>query len=104
MASREASAQAINAIALRYPWLIGGSADLSPSTKTNLTFRGADSFEPGQYGGRNVHFGIREHAMGTILNGLALCGLRPYGSSFLILSGCMKPPIRLAAMMELGVI
>lgn len=104
MASREASAQAINAIALRYPWLIGGSADLSPSTKTNLTFGGAASFEPGQYGGRNLHFGIREHAMGTILNGLALCGLRPYGSSFLIFSDYMKPPIRLSAMMELPVI
>ncbi len=104
IATRESSAQAINAIALRYPWLIGGSADLSPSTKTNLTFQGAGSFEPGQYGGRNLHFGIREHAMGTILNGLALCGLRPYGSSFLIFSDYMKPAIRLSALMELPVI
>jgi transketolase len=104
MATRESSAQAINAIALRYPWLIGGSADLSPSTKTNLTFEGAGAFEPGQYGGRNLHFGIREHAMGAILSGLALSGLRAYGSSFLIFSDYMKPTIRLAALMGLPVV
>ncbi|MGO4408874.1 MULTISPECIES: transketolase [unclassified Brevundimonas] len=104
MASRESSAKAINAIAPRYPWLIGGSADLSPSTKTNLTFETAGSFEAGSYGGRNLHFGIREHAMGAILSGLALSGLRAYGSSFLIFSDYMKPAIRLAALMQLPVV
>lgn len=104
MASRESSAKAINAVARRYPWLVGGSADLSPSTKTNLTFEAAGSFEAGTYGGRNLHFGIREHAMGAILNGLALSGLRAYGSSFLIFSDYMKPPIRLAALMQLPTI
>ncbi len=86
------------------PWLIGGAADLAPSTKSNLTFEGAGSFEAGSYGGRNLHFGIREHAMGSICNGIALSGLRPYGSGFLIFSDYMKPPIRLAAIMELPVI
>ena len=104
MASRESSAKAINAIAPHYPWLVGGSADLSPSTKTNLTFEAAGSFESSAYGGRNLHFGIREHAMGAILSGLALSGLRAYGSSFLIFSDYMKPPIRLAALMQLPVI
>ena len=104
MASRDSSAKAINAIGPHYPWLVGGSADLSPSTKTNLTFEAAGSFESSTYGGRNLHFGIREHAMGAILNGLALYGLRAYGSSFLIFSDYMKPPIRLAALMQLPVI
>src|SRR5690606_32888528 len=94
----------INAVAARHPWLIGGSADLSPSTKTNLTFEGAGAFQADAYGGRNLHFGVREHAMGAILNGLALSGLRPYGSSFLIFSDYMKPSIRLAALMRLPVI
>ena len=104
MASRESSARAINAIGPLYPWLVGGSADLSPSTKTNLSFEAAGSFESSAYGGRNLHFGIREHAMGAILSGLALSGLRPYGSSFLIFSDYMKPPIRLAALMQLPVL
>jgi transketolase len=103
-ATRESSARAINAIAVRYPWLIGGSADLSPSTKTNLTFAGAGEFEPGQPAGRNLHFGIREHAMGAVLSGLALSGMRAYGSSFLIFSDYMKPTIRLAVLMGLPVI
>jgi transketolase len=81
--------------------MIGGSADLSPSTKTNLVFEGAGSFEAQKYGGRNLHFGIREHAMGSVVNGMALCNLRPYGSTFLIFSDYMKPPIRLSAIMEL---
>ena len=68
------------------PWLIGGSADLAPSTKTRLTFEGAGDFEAGRYGGRNFHFGIREHAMGAVLNGLSLSKVRPYGSGFLIFS------------------
>ena len=94
----------LNAIAKQVPWLIGGAADLAPSTKSNLTFEGAGSFEAADYAGRNLHFGIREHAMGSICNGMALAGLRAYGSGFLIFSDYMKPPIRLAAIMELPVI
>ena len=86
------------------PWLLGGSADLSPSTKTNLKFEDAGSFEHESYGGRNLHFGIREHAMGAVVNGLALSNLRPYGSTFLIFSDYMKPPIRLSAIMEVPAI
>ncbi len=104
VASRDASQKVLNAIARRVPWLIGGAADLSPSTKSNLTFDGAGSFQAGSYGGRNMHFGIREHAMGSICNGMALSGLRAYGSGFLIFSDYMKPPIRLSAIMELPVI
>jgi transketolase len=102
LASRDASQKVLNAIAPHVPWLLGGAADLAPSTKTNLTFAG--SFEAGHYDGRNFHFGIREHAMGSISNGLAVSGLRPYASSFLIFSDYMKPPIRLSALMELPVI
>jgi len=104
MATRESSGKVINAVAKNYPWMIGGSADLSPSTKTNLTFDGSGSFEAGKYGGRNLHFGIREHAMGSVSNGLALCNLRAYGSTFLIFSDYMKPPMRLSALMELPTI
>jgi len=104
LASRDSSAKVLNAIAAQYPWLIGGSADLSPSTKTNLTFEAAGSFEAATYGGRNLHFGIREHAMGAVLNGLAVSGIRPYGSSFLVFSDYMKPSIRLAALMGLPVV
>jgi transketolase len=104
MASRDSSQKVLNAIAPHVPWLLGGAADLAPSTKSNLTFAGADSFEADNYGGRNLHFGIREHAMGSICNGLALSALRPYGSGFLIFSDYMKAPIRLSAIMELPVI
>ena len=104
LASRDSSAKVLNAIANRYPWLIGGSADLAPSTKTRLTFEAAGDFEAEKYGGRNLHFGIREHAMGAILNGLALSKIRAYGSSFLIFSDYMKPAIRLSALMELPVV
>ena len=104
MATRESSGKVINAIAKNYPWMIGGAADLSPSTKTNMTFDGAGSFEAEKYGGRNLHFGIREHSMGSICNGLALSNLRAYGSTFLIFSDYMKPPIRLSALMELPLI
>jgi transketolase len=104
LASRDASQKVLNAIARRVPWLIGGAADLSPSTKSNLTFDGAGSFAANSYAGRNMHFGIREHAMGSACNGMALSGLRAYGSGFLIFSDYMKPPIRLAAIMELPVI
>lgn len=104
LASRESSAKVLNAIAPRFPWLIGGAADLAPSTKTRLTFDGAGDLEAGSPGGRNMHFGIREHAMGAILNGLVLSGIRAYGSSFLIFSDYMKPPIRLSALMGLPVV
>ncbi len=104
LASRDASQKVLNAIAPHLPWLIGGAADLAPSTKSNMTFQGAGSFGPDNYAGRNLHFGIREHAMGAICNGMALAGLRAYGAGFLIFSDYMKPPIRLAAIMELPVI
>ncbi len=104
LATRDSSQKVLNAIAPHVPWLIGGAADLAPSTKTNLTFQGAGSFEAGHYGGRNLHFGIREHAMGSIANGIALSGMRSYGSTFLIFSDYMKPPIRLSAIMELPVL
>ncbi|HET6726135.1 MAG TPA: transketolase [Gammaproteobacteria bacterium] len=102
IASRAACGKVLNAIAPHYPWLIGGAADLASSTKTTLTDEG--DFEAGSYGGRNLHFGIREHAMGAILNGLALSKIRAFGSTFLIFSDYMKPPVRLAALMELPVI
>jgi transketolase len=104
LASRDSSAKVLNAIAPNYPWLVGGSADLAPSTKTRLTFEGAGDLEAGKPGGRNLHFGVREHAMGAILNGLALSKLRAFGSGFLIFSDYMKPPIRLCALMGLPVI
>ncbi len=104
MATRDSSQKVLNAIGPHVPWLIGGAADLSPSTKSNMTFQGAGSFEAGEYGGRNLHFGIREHAMGAIVNGMATYGLRSYGSTFLIFSDYMKAPIRLSAIMELPVI
>jgi transketolase len=104
LASRDSSAKVLNAIAPRYPWLIGGAADLAPSTKTRLNFEGAGDLEHDSPGGRNLHFGIREHAMGAIVNGLALSNIRPYGSTFLIFSDYMKPPIRLGALMELPVV
>ena len=101
MASRESSSIVENAIAERLPWLIGGAADLAPSTKTRMTFDGAGDFERASYGGRNLHFGIREHAMGAAVNGMALAKLRPFGSGFLIFSDYMRNPIRLSALMEL---
>ena len=104
LASRESSQKVLNAIAKRVPWLIGGAADLAPSTKSNLTFDGAGSFDADNYGGRNLHFGIREHVMGSACNGIALSGMRAYGSGFLIFSDYMKAPIRLSAIMELPVI
>ena len=104
LATRDSSGKVLNAIAAKFPWLIGGSADLAPSTKTHLSFDGAGELEADTPGGRNLHFGVREHAMGSILNGLALSGIRAFGSSFLIFSDYMKPPIRLAALMELPVV
>jgi transketolase len=104
VAGRDASAKVMNAVAKNVPWLVGGAADLAPSTKTRLTFDGAGDFEAGQYSGRNFHFGIREHSMAAILNGLSLTKLRPYGSGFLIFSDYARGAIRLAAIMELPVI
>jgi len=104
MAGRDSSAKVLNAVAQKIPWLLGGAADLAPSTKTRLTFDGAGDFSATSRGGRNFHFGIREHAMGAILNGLSLTKLRPYGSGFLIFSDYARPPIRLSALMELPVI
>ncbi len=104
LATRDSSGKVLNAIAARYPWLVGGAADLAPSTKTRLNFEGAGDLEPDHPGGRNLHFGIREHAMGAILNGLAVSKLRAFGSSFLIFSDYMKPPIRLSALMGVPVI
>jgi len=102
MAGREASAKVENAVAPRVPWLIGGAADLAPSTKTLMNDE--RSFEAGNYGGRNFHFGIREHAMGAVLNGMALSKLRVFGSGFLIFTDYMRPPMRLAALMDLPVV
>jgi transketolase len=104
VASRSASGKVLNSIAPHYPWLIGGAADLAPSTKTDLSFDGAGDFEPGTYAGRNLHFGIREHAMEAAVNGLALSKLRAYGSTFLIFSDYMKPALRLSALMRLPTI
>ncbi len=104
VASRDASASVLNAVAKHVPWLIGGSADLTPSTKTRLTFEGAGDLSSQHYGGRNLHFGIREHAMGAILNGLSLCKVRPYGSGFLIFTDYARPALRLSALMEIPVI
>jgi transketolase len=101
MATRESSGKVLNAIAERIPWLLGGSADLAPSNKTKLGFDGAGTLQPGSPGGRNLHFGVREHGMGAICNGLALSGLRPFGATFLVFSDYMRPAIRLAALMEL---
>ena len=103
VATRVASGTVLNAIAAKLPNLIGGSADLAPSNKTFV--KGGEVFQAGHYAGRNFHFGVREHGMGSILNGMALHGgVMPYGGTFLIFSDYMRPPIRLAAMMELKVI
>jgi transketolase len=104
LATRESSSKVLNALAKNVPWLMGGAADLYPSTKTRLTFDGAGDFEAGQYQGRNFHFGIREHGMGAIVNGMTLCKIRPYGSTFFIFTDYMKPPMRLSALMEIPAI
>ena len=104
MATRVSSGKVLNAVAKHVPWLIGGAADLAPSTKTTMTFEGAGDFEAGSYGGRNFHFGVREHAMGAIMNGIALVKLRAFGAGFLIFSEYGRMPIRLAALMEIPVI
>jgi transketolase len=104
VAGREASGKVLNVLARNVPWFIGGSADLGPSTKTLLTYEGAGDVEAATPGGKNLHFGIREHAMAAILNGLALSKLRPFGATFLIFSDYARPAIRLAALMELPVV
>ena len=104
IAGREASGKALNVLAQNIPWLLGGSADLGPSNKTTLTFEGAGDFQAGSPGGRNLHFGIREHAMGAVMNGLSLSKLRPFGGTFFIFSDYARPAIRLSALMELPTI
>ncbi|MGE3885542.1 MAG: transketolase [Vicinamibacterales bacterium] len=104
VSGRDASGAVLNALARHVPWLLGGSADLAPSTKTRLTFRGAGDYGDTDRAGRNIHFGVREHAMGAVLNGLALSKLRPFGSQFLIFSDYSRPTLRLSALMELPVI
>jgi transketolase len=104
MASRVSSGKVLNQIAKHVPWLIGGSADLAPSTNTLLTYEKVGDFLPDNHAGRNLHFGIREHAMGSILNGMVLSGLRAYGATFFVFSDYMRPPVRLAALMGLPVI
>ena len=104
IAGRDASGKVLNALAQNIPWLLGGAADLGPSTKTTLKVPGAGDFEPENPGGRNLHFGVREHAMTAIVNGLSLSKLRAFGASFLIFSDYARPAIRLSAIMELPTI
>ena len=101
VAGREASGKVLNVLAQNVPWFLGGSADLGPSNKTTLTFAGAGDLQAASPGGRNLHFGVREHAMGSIMNGLSLTKLRPFGATFFIFSDYARPAIRLSALMEL---
>ena len=101
LAGREASGKVLNVLAQNVPWFLGGSADLGPSNKTTLTFAGAGDLQAATPGGRNLHFGVREHAMGSIMNGLSLTKLRPFGATFFIFSDYARPAIRLSALMEL---
>ena len=102
IATRESDSKVLNAVAKNVPWLLGGAADLYPSTKTLIN--GETDFEKGNYKGRNFHFGIREHTMGAIVNGMVLSGLRAYGATFLIFTDYMRPPIRLSALMDIPAI
>ena len=104
IASRDSSGHVLNAVAQNVPWLVGGAADLAPSTKTRLAFDGAGDFSPGDRSGRNFHFGVREFASAAIANGLALSKLRPFWSGFLIFSDYARGAIRLSALMEIPVI
>jgi len=101
IAGREASGKVLNALAKNIPWFLGGSADLGPSNKTTLVFDGAGDFQADSPGGRNLHFGIREHAMAAIVNGLSLSKLRAFGATFFIFSDYARPAMRLSALMEL---
>jgi transketolase len=104
IAGREASSKVLNVLAQNVPWFLGGSADLGPSNKTTLTFPGAGNFQPASPGGKNLHYGIREHAMAAAVNGMSLSKLRAYGATFFIFSDYAKPAIRLSALMELPTI
>ncbi len=104
MASRISSGKVLNGVAKHVPWLIGGSADLAPSTMTNLDFDGSGNFEAGQYDGRNFHFGIREHGMAAALNGMSLSYVRPFGATFFVFTDYLRPSMRLSAIMRLPVI
>jgi transketolase len=104
IAGRDASGRVLNVLAQNIPWLVGGSADLGPSNKTTLNFAQAGDFEPGTPGGRNLHFGIREHTMAAVVNGLSLSKLRAFGATFFIFSDYARPAIRLSALMELPTI
>jgi len=104
VAGRDASGKVLNVLARNVPWFLGGSADLGPSNKTTLTYEGAGSFQPGTPGGKNLHFGIREHAMAAIVNGLSLSKIRAFGATFFIFSDYARPAIRLSALMELPTI
>ncbi|HKA88209.1 MAG TPA: transketolase [Haliangiales bacterium] len=104
IAGRDASGKVLNVLAQNIPWFLGGSADLGPSNRTLLTYPGAGDFEAGSFGGKNVHFGIREHAMAAAVNGLALTKLRAFGATFFIFSDYARPAIRLSALMELPTI
>jgi transketolase len=101
IATRESSGKVLNALAENIPWLIGGSADLATSNKTTLKFEGAGDFQPGEYAGRNLHFGVREHVMGASVNGLIVSGIRAFGATFFNFSDYMRASIRLAALMEI---
>lgn len=101
LAGRDASGQVLNVLAQNVPWFIGGSADLGSSNKTTLKYAGAGDFEAASPGGKNIHFGIREHAMAAAVNGMALSKLRPFGATFFIFSDYARPAIRLSALMEL---
>jgi transketolase len=104
IAGREASGKVLNVLAQNIPWFLGGSADLGPSNKTTLTFAGAGDFQADTPGGKNLHFGIREHAMAAIVNGLSLSKMRAFGATFFIFSDYARPAIRLSALMELPTI
>ncbi|PYN77647.1 MAG: transketolase [Candidatus Rokuibacteriota bacterium] len=104
IAGRDASGKVLNVLAQNIPWFLGGSADLGPSNKTTLTYEGAGSFQAGNPGGKNLHFGVREHAMAATVNGLSLSKLRAFGATFFIFSDYARPAIRLSALMELPTI
>ena len=104
MATRASSGKVLNQVAKHVPWMLGGSADLAPSNNSRLTFEDTGDFLAGSYAGRNLHFGIREHAMAAVGNGLALSGLRPYGATFFVFTDYMRPSMRLAALMGLPVL
>jgi transketolase len=104
VATRESSGKVLNAFAQNIPWLVGGSADLATSNKTTLKFDGAGDFQAGSYAGRNLHFGVREHAMGAALNGMALSKLRAFGGTFFNFTDYMRPSMRLASIMEIPTI